>query len=98
MAVCAFYPFWPFFLSTNNRPLAFLVGSWGFRFACECVSQVAAKTSTAQVPSYSTILDLDRKVRDFPIPEIPLDGPIDRAKPSMVMTRFVLSHSREVSA
>ncbi|KAK7061069.1 hypothetical protein VNI00_000804 [Paramarasmius palmivorus] len=37
-----------------------LFGTWGFRFAAECV---------AEAPTYATIMELDRKVRDFPIPE-----------------------------
>ncbi|KAH8115272.1 hypothetical protein DFH11DRAFT_1588312 [Phellopilus nigrolimitatus] len=70
-------------------------GSWGFRFARDCVGPVAAKTLTASVPSYATILELDAKIRDFSIPEIPKDIPYDRTKPSEVMTRCVLAHSRE---
>ncbi|THH07873.1 hypothetical protein EW145_g3096 [Phellinidium pouzarii] len=72
-------------------------GSWGFRFACECVGQVAAKTLTASIPSYSAILELDAKIRDFPIPEFPQDTPLDKSKPSMVMMRYVLAHTRETS-
>lgn len=71
--------------------------SWGFRFASECVAEVAAKTLTAQVPSYQTILELDRIVRDFPIPELPAEMPFNPTRPAMTMTRYVLSHSREVS-
>jgi len=79
-------------------------GSWGFRFAMECVADVAARTLTAETPSYATIMDLDRKVREFPIPEDasavaastgPLNNP--HLSPSMAMMRCVLSHTREVS-
>ncbi|KAL4249930.1 hypothetical protein ABKN59_002009 [Abortiporus biennis] len=80
-------------------------GTWGFRFALQCVSEVAARTLTAEAPSYATIMELDRKVREFPIPadasaliedlKTPTDG--DEPLPlSVSMTRFVLSHSREV--
>lgn len=84
-------------LSTELPLIPPAVGSWGFRFACECVGQVAAKTLTAQVPSYATILDLDRTVREFPVPEIPAGMLMDNTKPSAVMSRYVLSHTREVS-
>ncbi|KLO11085.1 hypothetical protein SCHPADRAFT_921876 [Schizopora paradoxa] len=71
-------------------------GSWGFRFACECVAQVAAKTLTASVPSYSTVLELDAAVRDFPMPELPANmPPIDPNKPSMIMARLTLAHTKE---
>lgn len=74
-----------------------LDSSWGFRFASECVAEVAAKTLTAQVPSYQTILELDRVVREFPLPELPSEMPFNPEKPAMTMIRYVLSHSREVS-
>jgi hypothetical protein len=77
-------------------------GAWGFRFAAECVTEVAIKTSMAQVPPYSSILELDRKLRDYHIPDIPMpppgpDGKVDLSKASIIMTRYVLLHSREVS-
>ncbi|KAH8104099.1 fungal-specific transcription factor domain-containing protein [Cristinia sonorae] len=80
-------------------------GNWGYRFALECVSEVAALTLTAEAPSYATIMELDRKVREFPIPPEAaalledLKTPQDSDEPlplSVSMTRFVLSHSREV--
>ncbi|TCD68014.1 hypothetical protein EIP91_011625 [Steccherinum ochraceum] len=80
-------------------------GTWGFRFALECVSEVAACTLTAEAPSYATIMELDRKVREFPIPaeaaalledlKTPQEGE-EPLPPSVTMPRFVLSHSREV--
>ena len=70
----------------------------------ECVADVAARTLTAESPSYSTIMDLDRKVREFPIPEdasavAASASPINDVSlsPSMAMMRCVLSHVREVS-
>ncbi|KAI0358170.1 hypothetical protein OH77DRAFT_1421465 [Trametes cingulata] len=78
--------------------------TWGFRFALQCVSEVASKTLTAEAPSYETIMELDRKVREFPIPpdaaalledlESPPDSEPLPLQESMI--RFVLSHSREV--
>ncbi|KAI0630478.1 hypothetical protein C8Q77DRAFT_1063524 [Trametes polyzona] len=78
--------------------------TWGFRFALQCVSEVASKTLTSEAPSYETIMELDRKVREFPIPadaaamredlESPPDSEVPPLQESMI--RFVLSHSREV--
>ncbi|TBU24177.1 hypothetical protein BD311DRAFT_672335 [Dichomitus squalens] len=78
--------------------------TWGFRFALNCVAEVASKTLTAEAPSYDTIMELDRKVREFPIPPDAaamledLDTPPDSEPPPLQdsMIRFVLSHSREV--
>ncbi|KAL1742826.1 hypothetical protein HDZ31DRAFT_42396 [Schizophyllum fasciatum] len=40
---------------------------WQFNFAAECVSQVVASIVSAGVPTYATIMALDRKIRDFPL-------------------------------
>lgn len=78
-------------------------GSWGFRFAMECVADVAARTLTAETPSYATIMELDRKVREFPIPEdasavAASTEPMNdvHLSPALAMMRCVLSHTREV--
>ncbi|KAI6106042.1 fungal-specific transcription factor domain-containing protein [Pisolithus croceorrhizus] len=84
-------------------------GSWVFRFASDCVAEVAARTLTSDSPSYSTILELDRKICNFPVPEaveefvaaasgaIPTK-PVDKDIGLMEsMGRFVMSNSREVT-
>ncbi|PIL24842.1 transcription factor [Ganoderma sinense ZZ0214-1] len=78
--------------------------TWGFRFALNCVAEVASKTLTAEAPSYETVMELDRKVREFPIPadaaalQEDLEMPPDSEPPPLQesMIRFVLAHSREV--
>ncbi|KAF9060968.1 fungal-specific transcription factor domain-containing protein [Rhodocollybia butyracea] len=42
---------------------------WQFRFAAECVAEVISRTLTAEAPTYDTIMELDRKVREFSLPE-----------------------------
>ncbi|KAL7280662.1 hypothetical protein ACG7TL_005601 [Trametes sanguinea] len=78
--------------------------TWGFRFAVECVSEVASKTLTSEAPSYETIMELDRKLREFQIPadaaamREDIENPPESEQPSLQesMIRFVLAHSREV--
>ncbi|EIN12123.1 hypothetical protein PUNSTDRAFT_96824 [Punctularia strigosozonata HHB-11173 SS5] len=84
--------------------------SWSYRFAAECLSDVARRTLGVDAPSYDTILDLDRKIRDFPIPgklSTPsTDGqypqqhrpspPKDGRSMPEDLQRFVLSHTKEV--
>ncbi|KAF6750634.1 fungal-specific transcription factor domain-containing protein [Ephemerocybe angulata] len=41
---------------------------WSFRFAAEVVAEVTARTLTAEAPTYATIMELDKRVRDFPLP------------------------------
>ncbi|KAH7922072.1 hypothetical protein BV22DRAFT_1037878 [Leucogyrophana mollusca] len=82
--------------------------SWGFRFASECVAEVASRTLTAEAPSYATIMELDRKVREFPIPEpaaliassASTSTPVGVQEGSLSLSEsmglFAMSHSREV--
>ncbi|KAF9445242.1 hypothetical protein P691DRAFT_795733 [Macrolepiota fuliginosa MF-IS2] len=66
---------------------------WQFRFASECVAEVTSRTLTAEAPSYATIMDLDRKVREFPLPE-GLSNPTKNDISASFM-RCVLDHIRE---
>jgi hypothetical protein len=71
-----------------------IVGVWQFKFASECVAEVAARTLTAEAPSYATIMELDKKVREFPLPEDSLNS---RSDFSTAFQRCVLEHIRETS-
>ncbi|KAI6096564.1 hypothetical protein EDD16DRAFT_1500173 [Pisolithus croceorrhizus] len=82
--------------------------SWAFRFASSCVADVAALALASDSPSYPTILELDRQVRDFPVTEAaeyfaaaacdavpakPADSDIGLMDS---MIRFVMSNAREI--
>lgn len=73
----------------KSGDLAFEV--WQFRFAAECVADVTARTLTAEAPSYTTIIELDRKVREFPLPE----DTRDKDDMAASFRRCVLEHIRE---
>ncbi|KAI5992291.1 hypothetical protein F5J12DRAFT_786194 [Pisolithus orientalis] len=74
-----------------------------------CVADVAARTLTYDFPSYFTVLELDRKVRNFPVTEAAEEfvaaasgavpaKPTDRGIGMMEsMDRFVMSNAREVT-
>ncbi|KAF7313921.1 Zn(2)-C6 fungal-type domain-containing protein [Mycena chlorophos] len=69
---------------------------WNFRFAAECVADVTARTLTADTPSYTTIMELDKKVREFPLPPVDqssLDASSDDVGASML--HCVHDHIRE---
>ncbi|KAJ7342914.1 fungal-specific transcription factor domain-containing protein [Mycena albidolilacea] len=68
---------------------------WNFRFAAECVADVTARILPVGVPSYATVMELDCKVREFPLP------PLDDTAPDDVgasLQRCVLDHVRETGA
>lgn len=77
-------------LQTEDAPA---VEAWQCRFAAECVADVTARTLTAEAPSYATIMELDRKVREFPMPEGSDSVPADDIAASF--QRCVLDHIRE---
>ncbi|KAH7891022.1 hypothetical protein F5I97DRAFT_1798533 [Phlebopus sp. FC_14] len=100
------YPQSPEQAERSDTEDSVLFESWGYRFAAECVADVAARTLTAEAPSFATIMDLDRKVREFPIP-VPVtqilshpSGNLPTVNEDMSiaesMSRFVMTHSREV--
>ena len=76
----------------------------GFRFACDGMAEIIARTLTATPPRYSTIKELDRRIRELSFPPEALEairgGP--GADPSSMplpasMTVFLLSTMQDVS-
>jgi hypothetical protein len=70
----------------------FTVEIWQCRFAAECVAEVTSRVLTAEAPSYATIMELDRKVREFPLPEGMVSSSDDLAGS---FQKCVLDHIRE---
>ncbi|KAI6118608.1 fungal-specific transcription factor domain-containing protein [Pisolithus croceorrhizus] len=82
--------------------------TWAFRFASSCVADVAARVLASDSPSYSAILELDRKVRDFPVSEtakcfaaaasgaFPAKAADEDVGLMKSMSRFVMSNAREI--
>lgn len=68
---------------------------WQCRFAAECVAEVTSRILTAEVPSYATIMELDRKVREFPLPEGMVSSSDDLAGS---FQKCMLDHIRETGA
>jgi len=62
------------------------------RFTVECVTDVLTRTLTAEPPSYSTIMELDRKISEFPLPEGTSSSSDDQATS---FQGFILEHVRE---
>ncbi len=63
----------------------------------ECVSAVAEVTLQARAPKYSLILELDRKIRDTPLPryaegEAPKNAPLNET-----MSHYMPNNYREFS-
>ncbi|KAG1816497.1 fungal-specific transcription factor domain-containing protein [Suillus subaureus] len=77
--------------------------AWYVRYAADCVAEVATRTLMAEAPTYAVIMEIDRKVREYPFPDVaalasgtsppPItEEPLSLAKS---MGRLVISHSKE---
>ena len=77
-----------------NRVL--IVGSLALRFTTECVVEVASKILTADPPSYATIMELDRKVREYSVSDDAL--PVTSTHLNLALSRYrcILEHIREM--
>ncbi|TFK48372.1 hypothetical protein OE88DRAFT_518683 [Heliocybe sulcata] len=79
--------------------------SWGYRFSAECISEIIEKVLGATMLTYATVLELDRKVREFPMPQYaaPMtnydvrDPETGRLALSESMQRFCMSNVRETA-
>ncbi|KAL1681609.1 fungal-specific transcription factor domain-containing protein [Schizophyllum commune] len=46
-----------------------ILETWHFKFASECLSEVVARLVVAESPNYAVVMALDKKVREFALPE-----------------------------
>lgn len=77
---------------------------WGFRFACDGMAEIIARTLTATPPRYSTIKELDRRIGEFSFPPEALEAirggpgvdPHSIPLPASMMV-FLLSTMQDVS-
>jgi hypothetical protein len=77
------------------------VTRWKFEFAKEIFALVAERTLAAEAPSYQTILELDRKLREkAPPPHLNyfLDPQVSGFSPAKYMKRCLLGIYRSHSA
>ncbi|GLB39771.1 putative fungal specific transcription factor [Lyophyllum shimeji] len=80
---------------------------WAYRFTAEIIADILGRTLTAEAPTYATIMELDRKLRSFPLPAAShADGTFDGREGDGQMgddsgsrnesfERFVVSYVRE---
>ena len=73
------------------------VPAWKARFGAECVAYVVQGTVTARPPKYSVILELDRKIRDMPLPKYCHDPPPQGAGWSQIMSHYMPIDYRHLS-
>ncbi|KAL0575282.1 hypothetical protein V5O48_006683 [Marasmius crinis-equi] len=68
--------------NTKGKPEDQAFELWQFRFAAECVAEISARTLTAEAPTYTTIMELDRRVREFPLPDMFVEKDANRRSAS----------------
>jgi len=52
----------------SSSPL--LVNAWKHKFSLECMTLLHDQAFGAKMPTYATIIQLDRKLRAFPVPPV----------------------------
>ncbi|KIK46027.1 hypothetical protein CY34DRAFT_800899 [Suillus luteus UH-Slu-Lm8-n1] len=62
---------------SGEIPISF--GNWSSHFTKECLAPIIEATQAVKPPNYQTVLELDRKVREFSMPELPNSTDVDRA-------------------
>ncbi|KAH0837784.1 hypothetical protein J3R83DRAFT_5964 [Lanmaoa asiatica] len=90
------YPDDEFPVKNDQGELEMSWRSWSWRFA-KLLHEVLVAAFGAKIPTYSTILELDRKIRDFPIPShLQLQCVTDtRAGPQVVLQRLLVLTMKE---
>lgn len=91
--------------SRLNLPLA--VDTWKHHFSAECMSVVHDQAFGAKTPGYQTILQLDRKLRAFPVPPVLQVAGFGNSDPNanhlavdslgLIMQRHIVLAIREMS-
>lgn len=83
-----------------------LVHAWKHRFSSECMSVVHDQAFGAKNPTYSTIIQLDRKLRAFPVPPVLQVAGFSNSEPQstgfpdtimLTLQRHIVSAIRETS-
>ncbi|KAG1752130.1 hypothetical protein EDB19DRAFT_1628029 [Suillus lakei] len=78
---------------SGEIPIGF--GNWSSRYTMECLAPIIEVTQAAKPPNYQTILELDRKIREFAVPVFSNPTHFDRAP--MEMRSFAQSRYRELT-
>lgn len=71
------------------------VGIWGFKASQECLIPLVRLVLAAKPPTYESVMELDRKIRDLAMPRAEMQGQTDRT--AISMRNFVRSHYQELS-
>jgi hypothetical protein len=73
------------------------VPAWKASFGFECISAVIQNAQTAKVPKYSTIIALDRKIRNMELPKYAERSPKEGAELAEAMKHFMPRNYRHLS-
>ena len=55
---------------TCGKLILYLVSAWKHSFSSECIAAVHDQVFGAKTPTYATILQLDRKLRAYQVPQV----------------------------
>lgn len=75
-------------MADDGTPMASFP-AWKARFGAQCMAYVAQGALTARAPKYSVILELDRRIRDMPLPKYSYDPPPQGAGLLQTMSHYM---------
>ncbi|KAG9308956.1 hypothetical protein JVU11DRAFT_11258 [Chiua virens] len=90
------YPDDEFLVKNDKGELEMSWRSWSWRFS-KLLHEVLVAAFGAKIPTYNTILELDRRIRDFPIPShLQLHSVTDtRGGPQLILQRLLVLTMKE---
>ena len=74
-----------------------VVHAWKYKLA-ECLSLVHIQAYSAVPPSYTTVMDLNRKLEAFPVYDFPAYGASGQATADMIMQRHMSKSVKQEGA
>ncbi|KAH8825667.1 fungal-specific transcription factor domain-containing protein [Flagelloscypha sp. PMI_526] len=48
--------------------------TWQYLFARDCVAETVSQACASRIPTYESIMELDKKVREYPLPDLSASG------------------------
>jgi len=94
------------FLAALDLDIPLTVAAWKHKFTAECLSIVHDQAFGTRCPSYATIQDLDKKVRNWYVPPslvVPgfgsskIGAEVDQPSTELTMQRYIAFAIKEIS-
>jgi hypothetical protein len=91
-------------LKRHSMDMLYIGHAWKFRYSASCLSISVQQVFSTRVPNYTALLELDKKIRKFPLPSH-LQSPVQASEsdkvwlsdPARAMQQYCVVCERESS-